>query len=184
MKTYFEAVNEEFKDWKTALPAVIFTIIRLIYGWGWLTGGIEKLAWFTNGKLNSAGKIGTLITNIAGPKVTKFDPLYINKLWAWIAQTFFLSMPRLTDYLVVVCEIAIGVFMILGFKVFWFALIAMFMNLQFMGAASFNNFGYIWTNLILFKFAKHAELLGVSGYLKYRKSNNTLLHGTKPQMAK
>lgn len=55
MSTYLGAVKEEFKDWKKALPAIIFTIARLIYGWEWLNGGIEKLAWFTNGKLNSAG---------------------------------------------------------------------------------------------------------------------------------
>lgn len=171
MTTYLDGVKEEFKDGKKALLTIIFTIARLIYGWEWLSGGIEKLAWFSNGKMNSAGLIGTLVKNIDGPKTTRFDPLYLNKVWAWVAQHIFIGMPRVTDYLVVICEIGIGILMILGFRLFWVALIAMFLNVQFMAAGSFNNFGYIWTNLAVLKFAKHAEFLGVSGYLKYRKGS-------------
>ena len=82
MTNYIDAVKEEFKDWKVALPVIFFTVIRLIYGWSWMTAGIEKLAWFSDGKLNSAGLIGKMVDNIAGPKVTHFDPLYINKAFA------------------------------------------------------------------------------------------------------
>jgi len=182
MTAYFDAVKTEFKDWKKALPVVIFTLIRIIYGWAWVTSGLHKLVWFSDGKLNSAGKIGTLITNIAGPKVTSFDPLYINKVWAWVAQNVFLGMPGVTDTLVVIFEILVGVLMILGFRVFWAALIAMFMNVQFLAGGSFNNFGYIWTNLAMLKYAKHAELLGVDGFLRSRKVENNSLQ-TKHQTA-
>lgn len=174
MTAYFNAVKEQLKDWKIALPVVIFTIIRVIYGWAWFEAGLHKLAWFSDGKFNSTGKIGTLITNIAGEKVKSFDPLYINKAWAWVAQNVFQGMPGVTDALVVILEILVGVLLILGFRVFWAALIAMFMNVQFLAGGSFNNFGYIWTNLALFKFAKHAELLGVDGFLKFRKDKNNL----------
>lgn len=174
MANYFKAVSEEFKDWKKAALVVIFTVVRLIYGWSWFTGGLEKLGWFTDGKLNSTGKIETMITNIAGPKVTHFDPLLINKAFAWIAQNIFLGMPGATDTLVVIFEIAVGVVMLLGFRIFLGSLVAMFMNTQFMAGGSFNNFGYIWTNLAFLKFAKYAELLGIDGYIRFKKGKKLL----------
>jgi len=78
-------------------------------------------------------------------------------------------MPGITDALVVIFEILVGALMILGCRIFWAALIAMFMNLQFLASGSFNNFGYAWTNLAFLKFARYAELLGIDGYLRYRK---------------
>ena len=170
MTTYFEKVKEQFKDQKVAFLVIIFTVVRLIYGFSWVESASHKIVWFTDGKLNSAAKIGSLITNIAGPKVTSFDPLYINKAFAWVAQNIFLGMPGVTDTLVVVFEFLVGISMILGFRIFWFALIAMFMNVQFLAGGSFNNFGYIWTNLAFLKFAQYAELLGVDGFLKYKKT--------------
>jgi len=174
MTTYFEKVKEQFKDQKVAFLVIIFTVVRLIYGLAWIESASHKIVWFTDGKLNSAAKIGSLITNIAGPKVTSFDPLYINKAFAWVAQNIFLGMPGVTDTLVVVFEFLVGISMILGFRIFWFALIAMFMNVQFLAGGSFNNFGYIWTNLAFLKFAQYAELLGVDGFLRYKKSKDLL----------
>jgi len=177
MASYYNAVKVQFKDSKVALLVVIFTVARVIYGWAWFEAGLHKLAWFSDGKLNSAGKIGTLITNIAGEKVTNFDPLYINKGFGWVAQNIFLGMPGVTDTLVVILEISVGVFMILGLGIFWTALVAMFMNLQFLAGGSFNNFGYVWSNLAFLKFAKHAELLGVGGFLRYKQNKNLLDEG-------
>ena len=178
MTSYFGAVKEQLKDRKVAFLVIIFTVARLIYGWSWFQSGLHKLAWFSDGKLNSTGKIGTLIKNIAGPEVKSFDPLYINKAWAWVAQNIFQGMPGVTDGLVVILEISVGLTMILGLRIFWTAIIAMFMNVQFIAGASFNNFGYIWTNLAMMEFAKYAELLGVDGYLKY-KQNKDLLKESK-----
>lgn len=174
MNSYFDSVKAEMKNGKAAILVIIFTIIRLIYGYGWVTSGLHKLTWFSDGNLNSAGLITKFIANIAGPEVTRFDPLYINKAFAWIADTIFLGMPGLTDAIVVIFEIAIGLSMILGFRIFWFALIAMFMNTQFMASGSFNNFGYIWTNLAMLKFSKYAELIGVDGFLRARKGKRLL----------
>ncbi|MEL7568584.1 MAG: DoxX family protein [Dehalobacterium sp.] len=171
MNSYVNEVKEQLKDWKIAALVIIFTLARVVYGWAWLGSGLHKLGWLSDGALNSAGKIQTLIINIAGPEVTRFDPLMINKMFAWIAQHVFLGIPGITDFLVVVIEIGVGLSMLFGFRVFWFALVAMFMNLQFMAGGSFNNFGYIWTNLAVMNFAKHAELLGLSGYLKFKGVN-------------
>lgn len=179
MSSYFEAVKTYFKDRKTAFLVIIFTVARLIYGWAWVESASHKLAWFSDGKLNSAGKIGSLITNIAGPNVSSFDPLYINKGFSWIAQHIFLGMPGVTDTLVVIFETLVGLSMLLGFRISWFALIAMFMNVQFIAAGSFNNFGYIWTNLAFLKFAQHAELLGVSGFLKYKQNKKLIREGKR-----
>ena len=138
------------------------------------SAGWEKLSWLSDGKFDAGKEIQTYITNIAGPKVTRFDPLGINHLFAWIAQHIFMTMGGLTDALVVISELAIGVLIILGFRVFWSALFAIFLNLQYLAAGSFNNFGYIWTDLALLKFARIAELIGVDGFLRFRKGNKLL----------
>lgn len=169
MTSYFSAVKAQMKDWKTALLVIVFTVARLIYGYAWFTAGIGKATtWFSDGKLNANGLIKGMVGNLAS--AAHPDPLGITHWYGWVANNLFVNMmPGLTDVMVVVFEIGIGLVTILGFKVFWGALIAIFMNLQFMASGSFNNFGYIWTDLGLLKFAKYAELLGVSGYLKFRK---------------
>ncbi|KJS84434.1 MAG: DoxX family protein [Peptococcaceae bacterium BICA1-8] len=171
MNSYVNEVKDQLKDWKVATLVLIFTVARVVYGLAWLKSGWGKLAWLSDGKLNSAGKITAMITNIAGPEVARFDPLMINKIFASISQNIFLGMPGVTDALVVVFEIGVGLAMILGFGVFWAALVALFMNTQFIAGGSFNNFGYIWTNVAVMNFAKHTELLGLSGYLKFKGIN-------------
>lgn len=179
MTSYLNEVKTQFTNRKLAFLVIIFTVARLIYGWAWVQSASHKLVWFSDGKLNSAGKIESLVTNIAGPKVTSFDPLYINKAFAWVAQNIFLGMPGVTDTLVVIFELLVGLSMLLGFRIFWFALIAMFMNVQFLAGGSFNNFGYIWTNLAFLKFAQYAELLGVDGFLKYKRNKALLGKGKR-----
>ncbi|KJS19945.1 MAG: DoxX family protein [Clostridiaceae bacterium BRH_c20a] len=171
MNSYVNEVKDQLKDWKLATLVLVFTIARVVYGWAWMKSGIGKLAWLSDGKLNSVGKIQTMITNIAGPEVSRFDPLMINKIFAAISENIFLGMPGLTDALVVVFEIGVGLAMILGFKVFWAALVALFMNTQFIAGGSFNNFGYIWTNIAVMNFVKQTELLGLSGYLQFNGIN-------------
>lgn len=172
MNSYVDAVKAEFKDAKTAVLAIIFTVARIIYGWSWVKAGWEKATtegWLTNGKHNSFGLIAGMVKNMLPPKAHGFDPLYINKLWAWVATNIFNGMPTVTDKLVICVEILVGLTMIFGFRLFWFSLLALFMNVQFITAGSGNNFGYIWTNIIIMNLAKYAELIGISGYLKYKK---------------
>lgn len=169
--SYGDYVKAELKDWKKVLVVVIFTVARLIYGWAWVHAGFEKAA---SGWLNFAGGhssklIAGMATNMLPPKAHGFDPLYINKLWSWIATNIFNGMPGATDFLVVVAEIAVGVGMIIGFRVFWVAILALFLNVQFIAAGSANNFGYIWTNIIIMNFTKYAELIGLSGFFKFKK---------------
>lgn len=183
MSSYINSVKAELKNPITAVLVAIFTIARVIYGIAWVEAGLHKLAWFSDGKLNSAGLIGKMVNNLVGPEVHGFDPLHINNLFAWIAKHVFLGMPGLTDGLVVIFEIAVGVFMILGLKVFWTALVALFMNTQFITAGSANNFGYIWTNIAMLQFSKYAELIGVEGYLKARKGNKLIQTGNQKQVA-
>ncbi len=173
MGTYFNALTNAFKDWKKAVVLLVFTVARIIYGWHWFEAGWEKLAWLSDGKYNSQGKIQGLIDAIS-TSAKRFDPLGINKAFAWVAEHVFLNMPGLTDFLVVIFEILIGVVIILGFRVFWSALIATFLNLQFIAAGSFNNFGYIWTNLALMKWAKYFEAVGLDGILRVRKGKELL----------
>lgn len=171
MNSYVDAVKAELKDWKKALLVLLFTVARIIYGWSWVEAGIEKATsgWLKIGTPHAYGLIARMADNMLPPKAHGFDPLYINKLWAWVATNIFNQMPPVTDILVVVSEIAIGVGMILGFRLFWVSLLALFLNVQFAAAGSANNFGYIWTNIIIMNLAKYAEVMGVSGYLNFKK---------------
>jgi thiosulfate dehydrogenase [quinone] large subunit len=169
MKGYCSAVAAILKDWKKAVLVIVFTVARIIYGLAWLKAGWHKLEWLHDGELNAIGMINGVVAKISGPEVTRFDPLGINKAFGWIADTFFAGMPAITDVLVVAFEIGIGVLLIIGFKIFITALVATFLNLQFMAGGSSNNFGYIWTNLALMKFAKYAEVIGLDGFLRFKK---------------
>jgi len=173
MFNYFRALGALFQDWKKAVGVLFFTIVRLVFGWSWLSAGWEKLGWIAAVSTppgqaaqpsNSAGLIQVMIDHLAGANVKHFDPLYINKLFAWIAQNIFLSIPRGTDFLVIGFELGVGILIILGFRVFWAALAAVFLNLQFFAAGSFNNFGYLWTDLALLKWAEISETIGIDGY--------------------
>lgn len=167
MGAYLDSVFK--KDLKTTVLAIIFTVARIIFGWDWVKAGWEKLSWLSDGKANSAGLIKGMAANLAGPKVTRFDPLGINHLFAWIATHVFIPMSGLTDFLVVAFELLVGIFLIIGLRIFWTALVAIFLNLQYITAGSFNNFGYIWTDLAMLKFAKYAELIGVDGFIRFKK---------------
>lgn len=171
MNSYVDWVKTEFKSGKTAVLAIVFTVARIIYGLAWVEAGIEKAStgWMNFAGGHSAKLIAGMATSMLPPKAHGFDPLYINKLWAWVATNIFNGMPGVTDFLVVVCEIAVGIGMILGFRLFWVAIVALFLNVQFAVAGSANNFGYIWTNIIIMNFTKYAELIGVSGYFKFKK---------------
>jgi len=168
MSDYISYVKEQLKDWKVAVLTLIFTVARLLFGYAWIEGGSHKIAWFTDGKLNSAGLIKGMVGNLASAGHP--DPLGIGQWYAWVANNLFVNMmPGLTDAMVVILEIGLGLAFILGFQVFWAALISFFMNMQFLSAGSFNNFGYVWTDVALMKFVKYAELIGVSGYLASKK---------------
>jgi thiosulfate dehydrogenase (quinone) large subunit len=173
MENYFNALSQVFKNWKTAIVVGVFTIARVLYGWAWFEAGWHKLEWLSDGKLNSQGKIQGLVDSI-GPAAERFDPLGINKAFAWIAENIFMSMPALTDFLVVALEILVGMVLIFGIKVFWSALVAMFFNLQFIAAGSFNNFGYIWTNLAIMQWAKYFDAVGIDGYYRVKKGKSLL----------
>ncbi len=175
MGAYFSAVGAEFKkSWINAFFVIVFTIGRIIFGWAWLNAGIEKFSWLTDGKFNSGGLIGGLVGNLVGPKVTRFDPLGLNHLYGWIANNLFIPLGGVTDFLVVFFEFVLGLTFILGFQIFWSALVAVFLNLQYIAAGSFNNFGYIWTDLILMKFPRYADMIGIDGYLRFRKGKELL----------
>ena len=175
MNSYTEAVKTEFKDWKKALLLIIFTIARIIYGWAWVSAGWEKATsgWFNFQGGHSAKLIAGMAANMLPPKAHGFDPLYINKLWSWVAIHIFNGMPAVTDFIVPICEIAVGVGMIIGFRLLWVALLGLFLNVQFITSGSANNFGYIWTDIIVMNFAKYFELIGVSGYLSFKKGQKT-----------
>ena len=107
MGAYFKAVGAEMKkSWINAIFVIVFTIGRIIFGWAWLNAGIEKFGWLTDGKFNSGGLISGLVSNLVGPKVTRFDPLGLNHLYGWIANSIFI--PRAGKLESVSCDSAIS----------------------------------------------------------------------------
>ena len=175
MNSYIQGVKEELRDWKKAIVVIIFTVARIIYGVAWVQAGWEKATtegWLTNGKHNAFGLISKMVNNLVGPTVHGLDPLHLNSLWAWVATNVFNGMPGVTDKLVILVEILVGLGMIFGFKLFWVSILALFMNIQFITSGSGNNFGYIWTNIIIMNLSKYFELIGISGYFKIKKGQN------------
>jgi len=164
---YSKSLSNEFKSPLKGGLIVIFTLIRLYIGYSWLMAGIDKLAWLSGEAGKSSGMINGLINNLANSHGS--DPLHLNDLLAWASKNIFLAFPGMTDLMVVASEILIGLLLILGVKVLWVSLLAMFLNTQYITAGAANNFGYIWTNLGLMGFSQYAEAIGVSGWLKSRK---------------
>ncbi|WP_088226798.1 DoxX family membrane protein [Desulfosporosinus sp. FKB] len=185
MNSYINGVKAELKDWKKALLVTVFTIARIVYGYAWVQAGWEKA---TSGWLNFAGGhakglIAGMAVNMLPPKAHGYDPLYLNKLWAWVAVHIFNGMPGLTDFLVPICEIVVGIGMIIGFRLFWVAILGLFLNIQFITAGSANNFGYIWTNIIVMNLSNYFELIGISGYFKYHQNNQQIVAKETPAEA-
>ena len=102
MESYYDAVTDEFRgSWWNTLLVIIFTIGRIIFGWAWFTAGLEKLSWLSTSNFMAGKLINGMVNNLAGPQVTRYDPLGINWLFAWIANNIFIPLGELTDYLVV-----------------------------------------------------------------------------------
>lgn len=170
MKGYVAALKVHLMSWK-ALPVLLFTVGRIFYGYRWIKSGWGKLPWLTDGEVNSVGFITRMIENM---RTDRGDPFRIGRIFAEIADNIFLNLPNLTDALVVIFEILIGLMLIVGLKLFWTMLVALFLNLQFFAAGSTNNFGYVITNLIIIQWVKYFDVIGIEGFIRYKKQKNLL----------
>lgn len=167
MSNYLDELRSKLVTPK-AIPLVALTLARLYYGYSWVMGGIGKFSWLTDGQLNSKDYIGNLVTNLA---TDHGDPFNIGRMMSWIADTFFVELlPGLTDILVVIFEFGIGIMIIIGFRLFWTILLAVFLNLQFFAAGSTNNFGYMVINLIIWKWTKYFDAIGIDGYIRVNRN--------------
>lgn len=174
MGGYLSAIGEEFKkSWWNAIVIVVFTICRLIFGWDWFKAGWGKLtgseggvSWI-GGKFEAGGMIKGMVSGLQHSHGA--DPLHLNNILIWLANNLFLNMGGLTDFLVVFFELFIGIFVFFGFGIAWTMVAAIFLNLQYITAGSANNFGYLVTDIVWLRFPKMAGLIGVDGYIRYRK---------------
>jgi thiosulfate dehydrogenase [quinone] large subunit len=173
---YVNAVVSELKkSWWNAAIVVVFTIARLIYGWDWFKAGWDKLVkegWLTDGKFDSKGKIAVMVHGLQHSHGA--DPLHLNNLLVWASNHIFLNMGGLVDFLVVFLEIFIGLFVFFGFGLIWSLVVALFLNLQYITAGSANNFGYIVTDVVWMQFPKYANLIGVDGFIRYKRGRALL----------
>jgi len=168
MGGYFNAIGEEFKkSWWNAVVIIVFTIARLLFGWDWFKAGVDKFSWFSDGKADSKGMIMGMVNNLVHSHGS--DPLHLNNLLIWLANNLFIPMSGLTDFLVVACETLIGIFVFFGFGFVWAILVATFLNLQYAAAGAANNFGYLVTDIVWLKWPSYASLIGVDGYIRYRR---------------
>jgi|GEM_PF-650355 len=174
MGGYFSAVGEEFKkSWWNTIVIVVFTICRLLFGWDWFKAGWGKLtgseggvSWI-GGKFEAEGMIKGLVSGLQHSHGA--DPLHLNNLLIWCCNNLFLNMGGLTDFLVVFFELFIGIFCFFGFGMVWTMVAAIFLNLQYIAAGAANNFGYLVTDIVWLSFPKYAGLIGIDGYIRYRK---------------
>lgn len=182
MNGYFNAIGEEFKkSWWNAVVAVVFTICRLFFGWDFFKAGLDKATtenWFGDGKFDAGGLIHGMVANIQHSH--GLDPLHLNSVLVWFANNIFIPCGQFTDFLVILCEMLVGIFTFFGFGIFWTMIVALFLNLQFAAAGSANNFGYLVTDIVWFRFSRIAGLIGVDGYLRYR-SKKPLLTRYSPK---
>jgi thiosulfate dehydrogenase (quinone) large subunit len=173
---YLNAVGAELKkSWWNAAVTVVFTVCRLLFGWSFLTAGWEKATsegWLTDGKFDAGGLITKMISNIQHAHGS--DPLHLNGILIWFAKNIFLNMGSFTDFLVIAFEIIIGLLVIFGFGILWAMLAALFLNLQFLTSGSANNFGYIVTDIVWLRFPKYVGLIGIDGYIRYKKGKALL----------
>lgn len=179
MSSYFNAVAGEFrKNGWNAFIVVVFTIARLIFGWDWFKAGWDKLTtehWLSDGKFNSGGLLQGMVASIQhshGP-----DPLHLDNLLVWATNHIFLQMGGFLDFLVVFFEIFIGLFVFFGFAFVWSMIAALFLNLQYATAGAANNFGYMVTDIVWLTLPKYASLIGVDGYIRYRRNKQLLDFG-------
>ncbi len=171
MKDYLGALKSKLSNTSLGL-VIILTLGRIYFGYEWFMSGWHKLAWITDGELNSQGYISKMVTNLA----TDYgDPFNIGRIMSKVADAIFVNMlPGVTDFFVVILELAIGIMLIIGFKLFWTILVAMFLNLQFFAAGSTNNFGYVIVNLVIWKWTKYFDLIGLDGFLRFKKGKDLL----------
>lgn len=167
MGAYINAVTAEYKKgWWNALVITVFTLARFVVGWNWFHAGIEKWSWLSDGKFDAGGLLQGLVANIKGSHGP--DPLHLNNLLVWVVNHIFMNAGGLVDVLVVFCEILVGVCIFFGFGFIWAIIVAIFLNLQYSAAGAANNFGYLVTDIVWFKFPSQASLIGIDGYLRYR----------------
>lgn len=176
MGGYLNAVGAEFKKsgWN-AFVVVVFTLARLLVGWDWFKAGWDKLTvenWLGDGKFDAGGLLQGMVSGLQHSH--GMDPLHIDNLLIWVTNHIFLNMGGFLDFLVVLFEIVIGIMVFFGVGFIWSMLVALFLNLQYAAAGAANNFGYLVTDMVWLSFPMYASLIGVDGYLRYRR-NKTLL---------
>lgn len=179
MSGYVSAVAGEFKKsgWN-AFIVVVFTIARVIFGWSWFKAGWDKLTtehWLSDGKFNSGGLIHGMVSSIQHSH--GMDPLHLDNVLVWVSNHIFLQMGGFLDFLVVFLEMFIGLFVFFGFGFIVAMVAALFLNLLYATAGAANNYGYLVTDIVWLTLPKYASLIGVDGFLRYRKGKMLLDHG-------
>lgn len=176
MSSYLDAISAEFKrsPWN-AFIVIVFTLARLIVGWDWFKAGWDKLTvehWLSDGKFDSGGLLQGMVAAIQhshGP-----DPLHLDNLLVWVTNHIFLNLGGFLDFLVILFEIVIGLFVFFGFGFIASMVAALFLNFLYATAGAANNFGYMVTDIVYLYLPTYGNLIGIDGYLRFRRGGNLL----------
>lgn len=176
MNGYFGAIGAEFrKSGWNAFIVVVFTIARLIVGWDWFKAGWDKLTtenWLGDGKFNAGGLLKGMVSSIQHSH--GMDPLHLDNVLMWVTNHIFLNLGGFLDFLVVAFEILIGLFVFFGFGFIASMVAALFLNILYATAGAANNAGYLVTDVIYLYMPTYGNLIGVDGYLRFRKGKKLL----------
>lgn len=129
---------------KHPVKAILALLIRLYFGYEFLTAGIEK--WSTG--FNAKSVLGTLnrgLSQTAGALLKSGGPSAaahpnVMDWWAWIVQNIFVPNAGLLSFIVKSGEVLIGLGLIFGCLTLAAAFFALVMNMSFLlsGALSTN----------------------------------------------
>ncbi|MHB9144197.1 MAG: DoxX family membrane protein [Symbiobacteriia bacterium] len=160
-----------FKDSRLS---VLWLVLRLYLGWGWLTAGFEKLT-DAKGAWVGAAAGSSLKGFFAGAiaKSTGAHPAVQGWYAGFLKNIATPAIPFFT-YLVPVGEFLVGLALITGTLTLVAAFFGLFMNLNFMLAGSTSTNPIYYTVAVLLLFAGvNAGRYGVDGFLASRKGKTS-----------
>jgi thiosulfate dehydrogenase [quinone] large subunit len=122
---------------RNTVSGTIWLVVRLILGWNWISGSIEKFGSYSGGWANGSAVQGFAKGGLA--QMTGAHPSVIggtfgwNKAWlTWVADTGYRFIGPLIPFL----ELTVGVLLVLGLFTGLGAALGLLMNLSFLFAGS------------------------------------------------
>ncbi len=122
---------------RNAVSGTIWLVVRLVLGWNWISGSVEKFGSYSSGWANGSAVQGFAKGGLA--QMSGAHPSVIggtfgwNKAWlSWVADTGYRFIGPIIPFL----ELAVGVLLVLGLFTGLGAALGLLLNLSFLFAGS------------------------------------------------